>query len=84
MVTLLSLMSAYNGPTAPLDEICGPYFGLSRAEAMKQAANGTLPIGVFRVGKSQKAPYRVRLDDLAKLIDEAHGKARDTWKRCQV
>ncbi len=84
MITALALMAVYGGPTAPLDQICGPYFGLSRQEAMRQAACGELPVKVFRVGKSQKAPYMVKLADLAVLIDEASEKAEDTWKRCQV
>lgn len=77
-------MAVYGGPPAPLDLICGPYFGPSRQEAMRQAACGELPVKVFRVGKSQKAPYMVKLADLAVLIDEASEKAEDTWKRCQV
>lgn len=77
-------MSVFGGPTVPLDTICDNYLGLSRQEAMRQAASGELPLPVFRLTKSQKAPYLVSVVDLAKLIDTAHEKADETWKRCQV
>ncbi len=84
MITSLALMSIYQAPTVPLDRICDEYLGLSRQEAMRQAAAGELPIPVFRLSRSQKAPYLVSVEDLAKLIDEARLKADETWKRCQV
>ena len=84
MITVLALMSAYGEPTANLDQVCERYFGLSRAEAMRQAARGELPVKVFRVGKSQKAPYLVCLQALAKLLDDANAEAEKTWQRSQI
>lgn len=84
MITVLALMAVYGGPTAHLDQVCERYFGLSRQEAMRQAASGELPIKVFRVGKSQKAPYHVCLHSLAKLLDDANAKAETTWQRSQI
>lgn len=84
MITALALMSIYGAPTVPLERICESYLGLSRQEAMRQAAAGELPLPVFRLLRSQKAPYLVSVEDLAKLIDEAREKADDTWKRCQI
>ncbi|MBY0368250.1 hypothetical protein CDN99_15160 [Roseateles aquatilis] len=84
MITSLALMSIYGAPAVPLERICEEYLGLSRNEAMRKAAVGELPLPVFRLAKSQKAPYLVSLDDLAKLIDDARVNAEETWKRCQV
>lgn len=84
MITALALMSIYGGPVVHLDAICEELLGLSRQEAMRQAAAGELSVAVFRIGKSQKAPYLVKVEDLAKLIDEAHSNAHKTWQRCQV
>lgn len=84
MNTVFALMAVYGGPTVPLEKICEEFLGLSRQEAMRQAAAGELPLPVFRLNKSRKAPYMVHITDLAKLIDDARARADETWKRCQV
>ncbi len=84
MNTNLALLAVFGGPTVALDRICKDYLGLSREEAMKKAAAGELPVPVFRLNKSQKAPYLVHVADLAELIDTAREKADETWRRCQV
>lgn len=84
MNTAFALMAVYGGPTVPLDKICEELLGLSRQEAMRQAATGELPLAVFRLNNSRKAPYVVHIANLAKLIDDARERADDTWKRCQV
>lgn len=84
MITSLALMSVYGGPTVPLDQICEPLLGLSRREAMRQAAAGELPVSVFRLGRSQKAPYLVSVEELARLIDDNRERAGETWRRCQI
>ena len=83
MNTEFALMAVFDGPTVSLDRICVDYLGLSRQEAMRQAAQGELPLPVFRLNKSQKAPYVIHVGDLAKLIDKAREQAEETWKRCQ-
>lgn len=84
MITSLALMSVYGGPTVPLDKICEPLLGLSRQEAMRQAAAGELPVSVFRLSRSQKAPYLVSVEELARLIDETRERSANTWKRGQI
>lgn len=84
MNTTLALMAVYNGPTVHLDKICKEYFGLERADAMKKAAVAELPVPVFRLHRSQKAPYIVHIKDLADLIDKQRENADKTWQRCQV
>ena len=84
MITSLALMSVYGGPAVPLDKICEPLLGLSRQEAMRKAATGELPLSVFRLTRSQKAPYLVSVEELAQLIDKARERAADTWIRVQI
>lgn len=79
MNTAFALIAVFDGPTVSLDRICVDYLGLSR-----QAAQGELPLPVFRLNKSQKAPYVIHVGDMAKLIDKAREQAEETWKRCQV
>lgn len=43
-----SLVDIYKAPAVLLHEICRKYFGLSRDEALKQAARGELPRLSFR------------------------------------
>jgi len=84
MNTAFALMAVYGSATVPLERICEELLGLSRQEAMRQAAAGELPLPVFRLCTSRKAPYIVSIVDLAKLIDDAREHANATWKRCQV
>lgn len=84
MNTAFALLAVYGGPTVPLEKICEELLGLSRQESMRQAAAGELPLAVFRLNTSRKAPYVVHIAELAQLIDNARERADETWKRCQV
>ncbi|NRA88655.1 MAG: pyocin activator PrtN family protein, partial [Rhizobiales bacterium] len=46
--------------------------------AHDRAKKGNLPIPVFRLGNSQRNPWFVHLNDLARLIDEQAADAKDT------
>jgi len=72
--TTLLLASQYNAAAAPLDAVAKDYLGLNPAQARRRAAEDKLPFPVFREG--QKAPYLVRLVDLARWIDKAAEDAR--------
>ncbi len=78
MITSLALMSMY-GPSVRLDAICEQYFGISYQEALRLAATQELPVPVFRLRDSKKAPLMVSCDDLGKYIDARRAAAAETW-----
>jgi hypothetical protein len=82
--TLLSLYTQYRGPVVPLSAICKVYFGLSYAEASRAAALDRLPVPVFRLTKSQRAPLMAHAADLARHIDAAQQSATNEWEKPQL
>lgn len=67
--TELMLAAQFEGPTVPLDRICERYFGVGIEHAKRMAALNRLPVPVFRLVPSQKAPYMVSVRALAAFID---------------
>lgn len=63
------LLAVHRSPIIPLADICDKWFGLSIAEARRQAALRALPVPVWRTVESQKGPLMVRLTDLATFAD---------------
>lgn len=81
MISALALMSIHKSPTIQLRDVCMPCFGLSYEEALKRAAVQKLPVPVFRLTKSQKAPLAMTAEALGAWIDEQAALAADSWKR---
>lgn len=68
--TAIMLMMQFGKPVVELDQI-KEMLGYNTLGAAKDAIKtGTFPIDVFRLRDSQKAPYMVHLEDLAKHIDQ--------------
>ena len=84
MNTTLALMSIFHSPTIPLSEICERFFSIKYEEALRKAARGDLPVPVFRLTKSQRAPFMVTCEALAAHIDKAAREAEALWQRGQV
>lgn len=84
MVSALALMSIYKGPVVPLQEVCQRYFSLSYGEALKKAARNELPVPVFRLTESRKAPMMVSCQALGEWIDACDEAARESWLHSQV
>ncbi|MEQ8470017.1 MAG: pyocin activator PrtN family protein [Marinoscillum sp.] len=72
-------MIRYQSPTIPLEAICEEYFGCTKGTAKLRAKSGNLPIPAFRLGKSQKLPWMINLEDLATHIDKTHEEAKKEW-----
>lgn len=70
MKTIYMLLAEFEKPIVPLLDVCENYFCMGSHTATNRAKRGTLPIPAFRLGKSQKNPWFIHLNDLAKLIDE--------------
>lgn len=49
--------------------VANEYMGLEEKAAKRIAALGGMPFPVFKMGKSQRAPWLVDVRDLAKYLD---------------
>lgn len=76
-MTIFLLAARFDGrPAVDLDEVAD-MFGLSGKAANERAAKRILPIPCFRLADSQRAPWMVRIDDLATYIDRQRDAAND-------
>ncbi|MGV8955719.1 MAG: pyocin activator PrtN family protein [Cypionkella sp.] len=80
--TLFLLLAEFNTGQIPVER-CAHHFGISPSEAKRAAVIQKLPVPAFRMG-SQKSPWLVRADDLAKHIDAKHAAALKDWERMRV
>lgn len=83
MIAALALLSIYKSPVIRLDEISQQYLNLQPDEASRRASRGELPFPVFRLTKSQRAPWVVTAEELGRYIDQASAEARAEWERVQ-
>ena len=77
--TEIMLLMKFESPIIPLDNICNDYFGCSKNTAKQRARSGTLPVPVFRLGKSQKLPWMIKVQDLAHFIEKSSNEAKQEW-----
>lgn len=80
--TYFALMAEFGTADIPLETVADKYFGLNPKNAIRQAAQGRLPVPAYRAA-SRKSPWLVNAADLAKLIDAQRTEARHTWERGQ-
>ncbi len=73
--TVYLLFAQYQKAILPLDDICEEHFGLSRKSAYQQAATQSLPVPVFRGRDSERCPWMVSIEELAKHIDAQRAEA---------
>ena len=71
-------------PLIPLEEVCDEFLSLSHKTALRKARVNELPFPALRLGKSQKAPWVVNIDDLAEYVEHSSRVARNDWQRAQV
>ena len=79
MKTYAALLLQHNTELIPLADIAD-LFGLDEREARRRAVAGKLPVPALRLG-SQKAPWIVRAEDLARYVDPQTEQARADWRR---
>lgn len=77
--TYFALLAEYETAQIPLEKIAG-LFGLTPAMAAKRAVGQDLPVPAFRLG-TQKSPWLIDAEQLAKYLDEIKAKAERDWKR---
>lgn len=84
--TKKSLLFTFNMKTVvPLYEVCAElYPELKKPAIMKLARTNGFGFPVFRGYDSQKAPYMVDINDLAKYLDEEAEKARHDFKNAKI
>ncbi len=77
--TLFLLLAEFGTGQIPVDR-CAHHFGMGAEEAKRAAARQALPVPAFRLG-SQKSPWLVSADELAKHIDSKKAAAQAEWQR---
>lgn len=82
MNSYFGLLAEFGEANIPLEKVALKYFGLKPDEAKRQAAMNKLPVAAFRAG-SQKAPWLISADDLARWIDQRRATATEEWERSQ-
>ena len=82
--TEIMLLAVHRAPAVPLSDICEKYLNLQPKQANEKARLRTLPIPAWRLTESQKAPFMVRLADLAKLIDDTAAAADEARLHAEV
>jgi hypothetical protein len=81
--TIETLLAEFGGARdVPLFDVCSKYLSLSLTIAERKARTGALPVPAFRPG-GRKTPWFVRIDDLARHLDERHEAAQKNWKLAQ-
>lgn len=81
MNTAFALMACYQNALIPLETVGTDYLGLGKREVNEQAARNKLPFPVIRLTDSVKAPRFVRIEDLAKWIDQQATLAQKQWEQ---
>lgn len=67
------LFMKYRSMTVLLDEVVKDYYPhLSKVKVLEKARNQEFPFSCFKLDKSQKAPYFVHIQDLAKVLDQSY------------
>ncbi|MGA8883737.1 MAG: pyocin activator PrtN family protein [Acinetobacter sp.] len=70
------LFIRYRSMTIELMTVIADYYPhLSKAEALRKANNQEFPFSVFKIDQSKRAPFLVRVEDLANLLDTEYSKA---------
>lgn len=71
-------MARYEGlPILPLETVCRDYFThLTPEKLLRKISDGTIPLPLTRMEKSQKSAKGVFISDLAQYLDDRHDEAR--------
>jgi len=73
--TTLLLMAEHGAVDIKLESISEKYFGLSPEQARRKATLGQLPVTAYRAAPSRKAPWLIRVSDLAEYLDQCREEA---------
>ncbi|EGR0734823.1 hypothetical protein G5C64_15910 [Vibrio diabolicus] len=68
-------------PFIPVVDVAGSLFGMAATTIKRKAAQQDLPFPVVRLGNSQKSPWFVSFDDLAKFIERQRRENERVWNR---
>ncbi|HAS8249900.1 TPA: hypothetical protein I7673_18530 [Vibrio vulnificus] len=68
-------------PFIPVVDVAGALFGMAATTIKRKAAQQELPFPVVRLGNSQKSPWFVSFDDLAKFIERQRRENEREWRK---
>lgn len=73
------LMAEFEAAYIPLEQIAPKYLGMDERTWKRAASTQSLPFPVFRAG-SQKAPWLVNVNELARYLDAQEAAAKKDWR----
>ena len=78
MRTLFLLLAKHDGqPILPLEAVCKDYFThLTPEKLLRKISDGTIPLPLARMEKSQKSAKGIFVSDLAQYLDDRREEAR--------
>ena len=78
MKTIFLLMARHDGrPILPVEVVCKDYFThLTPEKFLRKISDGTIPLPLTRMEKSQKSAKGIFISDLAQYLDDRHEEAR--------
>jgi len=79
--TQFALLAAFEAPIINLKDVCQDYFGISIKTAMQKIKGEDFPVPTFRLVDSERAPVFIKVEDLAKYIDQQYKDASIQWQR---
>lgn len=83
MNAVFLLMAEFGQTDIPLETVAARYLGMEERVARAKAGRGELPFPAYRAG-SQKAPWLVRVTDLAEWLERERASAVKDWRARQV
>lgn len=83
MNTTFLLMAEFETSQIPLKDVAERYMRMDYKRACEKAAKQSLPFPVYRCGSSQKAPWLVSVNDLAKYLDAERDRHTHDHERIQ-
>lgn len=82
--TEMMLLAIHRDPLIPVVDVAQRYLNYGPDVARRRASKGQLPFPAFQVGSSAKAPFLVRVKDLAEFIDQAAEFGVRAWQHKSV
>ena len=72
------LIAEFGSALIPVTSCCH-LFGMSKTQGTRAASTHSLPVPTFRIG-SQKSPWLISIESLAKLVHRRQLRAEKEWK----
>ncbi|WP_087024458.1 pyocin activator PrtN family protein [Thaumasiovibrio subtropicus] len=81
MNTNFALLARFGSPTVELRNVCQEFFGITPKTAEQKVKACDFPVPTFKLRDSERSPTLIKIEDLAKHIDECYAAAKHEWQQ---